>query len=64
MKEKINQTAGRLKQTVRAAGVGITTLAASFFMLYCFPGNGKNTLNFAENAVIITLGRNSIFVKF
>ena len=32
MKEKINQTAGRLKQAVRAAGVGIATLAASFFM--------------------------------
>ena len=32
MKEKINQTAGRLKQTVRAAGAGIATLAASFFM--------------------------------
>ena len=32
MKEKINQTAGRLKQTVRAVGVGIATLAASFFM--------------------------------
>lgn len=30
MKEKINQTAGRLKQTVRAAGAGIATLAASF----------------------------------
>lgn len=26
MKEKINQTAGRLKQTVRAVGVGIATL--------------------------------------
>ena len=32
MKEKINQTAGRLKQTVRAVGVGIATLTASFFM--------------------------------
>ena len=32
MKEKINQTAGRLKQSVRAAGVGISTLAVSFFM--------------------------------
>ena len=31
MKEKINQTAGRLKQTVRAVGVGIATLTASFF---------------------------------
>lgn len=30
MKEKINQTAGRLKQTVRAVGVGIATLTASF----------------------------------
>ena len=28
----VNQTAGRLKQTVRAAGAGIATLAASFFM--------------------------------
>ena len=32
MKEKINQTTGRLKQAVRAAGVGIATLAASFCM--------------------------------
>ena len=30
MKEKINQTAGRLKQTVRAVGVGIATLTACF----------------------------------
>ena len=64
MKGKVKQTIGGLRKSVRAAGVGFSTLAASFFMLYCFPGNGKNTLNFAENAVIITLGRNSIFVKF
>ena len=31
MKEKINQTTGRLEQAVRAAGVGIATLAASFW---------------------------------
>ena len=32
MKEKNSQTVGRLKRTVRAASVGISTLGASFFM--------------------------------
>ena len=33
MKEKINQTAGRLKQTVRAVGVGIATLTCLVFLV-------------------------------
>lgn len=32
MKEKVKQTMGRLRKSVRAAGVGLSTLAASFFM--------------------------------
>ena len=32
MKEKVKQTMGRLRKSVRAAGVGFSTLAASFFM--------------------------------
>ena len=32
MKEKVKQTMGRLRKSVRVAGVGLSTLAASFFM--------------------------------
>ena len=32
MKEKVKQTMGGLRKSVRAAGVGLSTLAASFFM--------------------------------
>lgn len=32
MKEKVKQTMGELRKSVRAAGVGLSTLAASFFM--------------------------------
>lgn len=32
MKEKVKQTMGGLRKPVRAAGVGLSTLAASFFM--------------------------------
>ena len=32
MKGKVKQTIGGLRKSVRAAGVGFSTLAASFFM--------------------------------
>ena len=32
MKGKVKQTMGGLRKSVRAAGVGLSTLAASFFM--------------------------------
>lgn len=32
MKEKVEQMMGRLRKSIRVAGVGLSTLAVSFFM--------------------------------
>ena len=60
MKEKINQTAGRLKQTVRAVGVGIATLTASFFM--SAPAYAAGVQDAGGDGLLVRLGQAQIVI--